>query len=105
MERRRSRSVGRSNVSPAIGADGTIYIGSDDHNLYAIKDEGTQGTQKWVFPTEGFVYSPAIGVDGTIYIGSFDQNIYAVTDEGTQGTQKWVLTADSPVLFGPAIGA
>ena len=23
--------------SPAIGADGTVYIGSDDHKVYAIK--------------------------------------------------------------------
>ena len=23
--------------SPAIGSDGTVYVGSDDHNLYAIK--------------------------------------------------------------------
>ena len=34
--------------SPAIGADGTIYVGSDDDNLYAINPDGTQ---KWAFPT------------------------------------------------------
>ena len=26
----------RSMSSPAVGADGTIYVGSDDDNLYAL---------------------------------------------------------------------
>ncbi len=34
--------------SPAIGADGTIYIGSCDDNLYAINP--VSGKQKWAFP-------------------------------------------------------
>ena len=34
--------------SPAIGADGTIYVGSQDYNLYAINPDGTQ---RWAFPT------------------------------------------------------
>jgi len=55
--------------SPAIGADGTIYVGSYDFNLYAINPDGTQ---KWAFPTGGMpvASSPAIGADGTIYVGS-----------------------------------
>lgn len=28
--------------SPAIGADGTIYVGSDDNRLHAINPDGTQ---------------------------------------------------------------
>jgi outer membrane protein assembly factor BamB len=34
--------------SPAIGADGTIYVGSHDYNLYAINPDGSQ---KWSFTT------------------------------------------------------
>ncbi len=61
--------------SPAIGSDGTIYVGSDDHNLYAINPNGTQ---KWAFKTGGNVpSSPAIGSDGTIYVGSGDGFLYA----------------------------
>ncbi len=33
--------------SPAIGADGTLYVGSGDGNLYAINPDGTQ---EWAFP-------------------------------------------------------
>ena len=50
--------------SPAIGTDGTIYVGSDDGNLYAVNPDGTL---EWTFATGGNVYSsPAIGNDGTI---------------------------------------
>jgi outer membrane protein assembly factor BamB len=28
---------GSSNSSPAIGADGTVYVGSDDGKVYAIR--------------------------------------------------------------------
>ena len=30
---------GNSATSPAIGSDGTVYVGSDDKKLYAIKTE------------------------------------------------------------------
>ena len=46
--------------SPAVGADGTVYIGSDDGNLYAL--EGATGKQLWAFTTgEQIESSPAIG--------------------------------------------
>jgi outer membrane protein assembly factor BamB len=38
--------------SPAIGTDGTIYVGSNDNNLYAINPDGTY---KWHFTTGGWL--------------------------------------------------
>ena len=85
--------------SPAIGADGTIYVGSADYRLYAIKPDGTL---KWRFTTEGEVYSsPAIGADGTIYIGSDDHHIYAINPDGTR---KWSFVTGDDVGSSPAIG-
>jgi len=64
--------------SPAIGSDGTIYVGSKDKNLYAISPDGLK---KWAFKTGGNVFSsPAIGSDGTIYVGSDDNNLYAIEE-------------------------
>ena len=72
--------------SPSIGADGVIYVGSLDKNLYAINQDGTQ---KWAFTTGGWIdSSPAIGVDGTIYVGSGDFKLYAINPDGTQ---KWAF--------------
>ncbi len=93
-----------STSSPVIGADGTIYVGSNDSNLYAINPDGTT---KWTFSTGSEVDStPAIGADGTIYFGSFDRNFYALTDGG-QGTvtEKWAYQAEAGIGSSPTIGA
>ena len=73
--------------SPAIGADGTMYVGSYHGNLEGINPDGTE---KWSFTTNGAVpSSPAIGADGTIYVGSYDKKLYAVDPDGTK---KWSFT-------------
>ncbi len=89
--------------SPAIGADGTIYVGCNQF-LYAVNADGTL---KWKFATGIAVESsPAIGADGTIYVGSNDDNLYAVTDGG-QGivTKKWAFATGAGVTSSPAITA
>src|SRR4051812_27622481 len=69
--------------SPAIGADGTIYIGTGNeltgatnNHLYSISP---RGTTNWIFTADGagFRSSPALGPDGTVYIGSCDGIVYA----------------------------
>ena len=85
--------------SPAIGPDNTIYIGSNDGNLYAIN---TDGSLRWKFPTHGAVHShPVIGSDGTIYIGSWDQSLYAINPNGTL---KWNFLTGGPINSSPALG-
>ena len=67
--------------SPAIGADGTVYVGSSDNKLYAISPpaSGTTGVLKWSFTAGNDVSSsPAIGADGTVYVGSYDGRLYAI---------------------------
>ena len=72
--------------SPAIGTDGTVYVGSEDNKFYAL--DGKSGAKKWEFVTKGWVRSsPAIGDDGTVYIGSFDNKVYALNSKN--GFKKW----------------
>ena len=88
--------------SPAIGADGTIYIGSDDDYVYAL--DGQSGTLKWQFKTGGSVESsPAISADGTIYVGSDDDYVYAL--DGQSGALKWQFKTGGSVTSSPAISA
>ncbi len=83
--------------SPAIADDGTVYIGNDDHRLYAITN---WGQEKWSFDTGGGIWSsPAIGPDGTVYFGSYDGYFYALNPDGTL---KWRYST-SPVDSSPAI--
>ncbi|MFD0713199.1 PQQ-binding-like beta-propeller repeat protein [Paenibacillus sp. GCM10027626] len=85
--------------SPAIGADGTVYIGSLDGKLYAADKKGKK---KWEFATEDKVYSsPTIGADGTVYIGS-GHNLYAIAPDGML---KWRFEAGGAVYSTAAIGA
>jgi outer membrane protein assembly factor BamB len=51
------------NSSPAIGADGTIYVGAAN-GLYALNP--ADGTQKWKI-TSSTACSPALGADGRLY--------------------------------------
>jgi len=76
------------NSSPAIGDDGTIYVGTydwvyEDAFFYAIEPDGRE---KWRIRLDyGYCSSPAIGPDGTIYIcsGNLDEGyLYAINPAG-----------------------
>jgi outer membrane protein assembly factor BamB len=76
--------------SPAIGSDGTVYIGSWDKKFYAIN--GKSGVKLWEFETGSLVdFSPAIGSDGTVYVGSKDKKLYAIN--GKSGLKLWEFEA------------
>jgi outer membrane protein assembly factor BamB len=103
--------------SPAVGSDGTIYVGSYDQALHAI--DSATGLRKWRFSVApsnftqvAYIYStPAVAADGTIYFGTeqqnfmtgaFSGNFYAVNPDGTQ---KWKFAAGDPVYSDPAVDA
>ena len=89
--------------SPAIDTDGTIYVGSDDENLYALNP--TDGSLKWKNTIGGGMRSsPAIGTDGTIYVGSADGNLNALNP--ADGSLKWQYTTGYIIEYSsPTIGA
>ena len=88
--------------SPAIGADGTIYVGGG-LNAYYISAFNTSCGLLWKFHTGSTVYSsPAIGADGTIYVGSNDYYLYAINPDGTL---KWKFKTGGGISSSPAIGA
>jgi outer membrane protein assembly factor BamB len=88
--------------SPALGADGTIYIGSLDNKVYAL--DPADGSELWSFTTGDRVSSsPAVGADGTVYVGSLDSNVYAL--EPADGSERWSFTTGDAVTSSPALGA
>jgi len=87
--------------SPAIGHDGTVYIGSYDGHLYAIEDQDVEGVLKWTFETGGWVDgSPAVDGCGTIYVGSRDSHLYAINPDGTL---RWKMKTGDGIESSPAI--
>ncbi len=70
--------------SPAI-ANGFVYFGSGDGNIYAL--DATTGDLKWKFKTGDVVHaSPAIA-DGKLFIGSWDSYFYAL--DSATGKELW----------------
>jgi outer membrane protein assembly factor BamB len=77
--------------SPAV-ANGVVFIGSIDGNLYAVDQE--TGKQKWKFKTlasRQVSSSPAVA-NGVVYFGGFDGVCYALDAE--TGTVKWTFLAE-----------
>ena len=88
--------------SPAIGRDGTVYVGSDDNKLYAIN--GKTGEKLWEFERGRAVQSsPAIGSDGTVYVGSDDNKLYAIkTDSKGPAKSPWPMRGQNAQRTGRA---
>jgi len=96
--------------SPAIGDDGTVYVGIqggkftdppdwDCGYIYAISPDGSV---KWEITTEGWISScPAIGDNGVVYAGSVAGYLYAINPDGAV---QWRFTTDASVLGNSAIG-
>jgi outer membrane protein assembly factor BamB len=60
--------------SPAV-ANGVVYIGSDDNNVYALN--ASTGILLWSYTTGGAVTSSPAVANGVVYIGSDGGNVYA----------------------------
>lgn len=85
--------------SPAV-SNGIVYVGSFDHNLYAIDAES--GKSVWNYTTGKIYSSPAVS-DGIVYIGSNDHKIYAIgesqTGSGTPMNTYYLVAAVIAVII------
>lgn len=92
-----------SSSSPAVGADGTVYITTLGGGLLALN---SQLQLQWINWTSGF-YSqtpstPVIGEDGTIYVGTSDGYMVAVAPGGRT---KWAFHTGTIVNSSAGFGA
>lgn len=75
---------GRIVSSPVIDA-GTIVVGSDDGNVYAI--DAATGRRRWKYGTGGPVPSTPAVADGVVYVASYDGKIHAI--DARTGAPRW----------------
>jgi outer membrane protein assembly factor BamB len=61
--------------SPAV-FDGVVYVGSGDHNVYAL--DSRSGALRWKFATGNVVHASPAVEGGIVYIGSWDRYFYAL---------------------------
>jgi len=98
--------------TPAIGADGAVYVASNDHYLYALNPDGSL---KWKTDIGyGMYAAPVIGADGTIYVATAGiGKLHAINPDGTQKWESeqadgWIkgtpaLLSDGSLVFATAV--
>jgi len=79
--------------------DGVLYIGSYDHNLYAL--EADNGKFVWKYAANGGIVSKPAIHDNKLYFGSTDQYVHAISCRG--GKKVWVQSTDGAIYSSPTI--
>ncbi|MFM8322710.1 MAG: PQQ-binding-like beta-propeller repeat protein, partial [Chloroflexota bacterium] len=90
-------SSGASSTAPAVGRDGTVYVGLGS-SLYAFN---LFGGLRWSYATNGTLRAPLTAADGTIYAGGSNGKLHAINPDGTR---KWAFTTAGAVSGAPALG-
>ncbi len=90
---------GSIEYTPALGKDGTIYVGSKKGYLYAIDSDGKL---KWKSKISGSIDSNlVIDSEGTIYLTSSKHYLYAINSDGSL---KWGGEIKEEIISEPSIG-
>jgi len=84
--------------SPAV-ADGRVFIGFDDGNIYCFNE--STGASLWNHTTGNVVFSSPTVVDGKVFVGSGDGNIYCL--EELTGALVWNYTTGGLVDSSTAV--
>lgn len=79
--------------------DGSLYIGSYDHHLYAL--DASTGDLKWKYQSDGGIPGNAAVFDNNIYFGSEDHRMHILSHNN--GKVLWTLETDGPVRSSPRV--
>ena len=90
--------------SPAV-ANGMVYIGSEDHRLYAFDGSCHRDCQPlWSFATGGPIDSSPAVANGMVYIGSEDHRLYAFDVTCSQGCSPlWSFQTGDYIYTSPVV--
>ena len=83
----------------ATHANGALYVGSYDNNLYALK--ATSGEFLWKYPADGGIVSKPLVYEGNIYFGSEDHRLHVIN--ARHGQINWTYFTNGPVRSSPYI--
>lgn len=96
--------MGKVASSPAIAADGTIYVGVYDTGALFGINPADGVTIRTYYSGSNIYSSPAVASDGTVYVGTFGGNLHALTPTATDFTSKWgPVLLDSAIVSSPTV--
>jgi outer membrane protein assembly factor BamB len=86
--------------SPSV-ADGIVYVGSQDKNIYALG--AWSGNLIWNFTTQGAIESSPAVANGKVYTGGDDGYVYCL--DAYKGTLLWktFVHGDLPYTYGSLV--
>jgi eukaryotic-like serine/threonine-protein kinase len=87
-------------LSSPVVAQGAVYFGSGDGNVYAV--DAAMGEQRWKFKTGDVVHSSPAYANGLLYFGSWDSYFYAV--DAATGKEKWRFHGGEDPLIHNQVG-
>lgn len=85
--------------SSACVANGMIFVGCYDTNLYALDSE--RGEFRWKYPTEGGISSSPTVWQDLVIVGSEDGAVYAL--DTRRGALRWTFRTAKPVRSSPRV--
>lgn len=85
---------------PAV-RNGTLYVGSSDHSVYALNAQS--GALKWSTMTKGSVSAAPTATTEKIYVGSRDGSFYAL--DSASGRILWAHRTAGPIHPSAALDA
>jgi len=94
-------SADGSVTSSAAIANGIVYFGCNDNNIYAL--DASNGALIWNVTTGGRVQSSPAVADGVVYFGSNDNYTYAV--DASTGDLLWSFDVGGRVMSSPAVAS
>jgi outer membrane protein assembly factor BamB len=84
-----SFQTGGGVVSTPVIAEGRVYVGSQDKNVYCL--DARDGRLLWSFMTEARIKSSVAVADGRVYVGPDDGNVYCL--DAKNGIRIWSTEA------------
>ncbi len=85
--------------TPALGSDGTLYVGTFGKEIYAINSSDL--SIKWRFATQDWVWGGPELVNDILYFGDLSGTFYALN--AANGTKIWSYQANKPIVDTPVV--
>jgi len=77
---------------PPIVVGEVIYVGSFDHNVYAL--DAQTGQLKWKFETNGSVLNAPVFVNGKLYVSGADVYFYVLDPQTGKEVKRYLVPVD-----------